>query len=790
MPASTQRDKIASVPAPARRRWRHSIYARATIFLLVGGGTLIGALIALSSAMVKQSVDRLLVERIDLAHTVAALLEQRILSDLNHLEQRIRPYVGEHPNGVALERALAAEYPATVFQEGVFVLDPAGRPVLSLPDRSAPLAAATDLTALVRAVTERQHAVSSSLLRLGAGKRSVLLVLAPISAPQGGFIGGVFQPAATSILKEVVSVRDEALTTLDLVDPSGTVVASTQPSNLFRSGDHDRVLQQAIGDRREFKGRCHSCHTVGASSERATDILAFAPLPTLNLGVAAYQPEADALAPAFRLRRRLSLITAIVGLFIFFAGVSVHSVVRPVVRLTRAVQEIESADAETALPRFGQDEIGALARALERWRGRVYSSLQDVEDHRRLLRQEAEATRRHLDALEDIATQSTHGSSIETILEHGLGRALIALGLTCGALRLSHDGKRHVVAREVDEAERDCMLARCEEWIPRAVSGEWISSGSGRCAVKTIHTGKDGDQLCAPRFKTLVVSSLRAMGGVEIDIALAGPEPHQQVEERWLHSLLYHLSMAATTRFHRDQDLVRQLQQERYLRGVLRAQEAERSRIARELHDTVAQDLAALRLEIERVMGRTEPGQGRAQLDALEQRAAGILETTRRILLDLRLTVLESMGLLPTIQWHLERLEKECGIRATLSVDGDEVQVEYDRAVTLYRIFQESINNVVQHAEAEQVFVTVGFGKESVSLTVEDDGAGFEASEQSTEARQLRPGLGLLGMEERARLLGGELVLTTQLGEGTTVHVTVPLSGPANGSVLVKEATS
>lgn len=219
----------------------------------------------------------------------------------------------------------------------------------------------------------------------------------------------------------------------------------------------------------------------------------------------------------------------------------------------------------------------------------------------------------------------------------------------------------------------------------------------------------------------------------------------------------------------------RQQQQEQLLRRVLRAQEEERTRVARDLHDTVAQDLSALRLEIERLTNRASEPRQHDALAQLEARSQEMLETVRRILLDLRLSILESMGLVPALRWLVDRAEREHGLRTHFEVEGDETrEIGYEQSVTLFRILQEALLNVVEHARAEQVFVGVDFEPGAVELTIEDDGCGFDRG--AAPAPDARGGLGLIGMEERARLLGGWLRVTSSPGEGTSIEVWLPLA--------------
>ncbi|MGM0574271.1 MAG: ATP-binding protein [Myxococcota bacterium] len=755
---------------------RHSLYARATLFLLVGGGMLHGALAVLYTEMVDQSVERLLVERVEYARTVGALLEQRIRADLDHLEARIRRPVIRGEGEDAVRRALVRAYPASLFDEGAFVLTPGGEPLLAVPSGIEELRSAVDLGALARRAAVQERPVASSLVHLSMGRRPVIMTLAAVRSSEGeihAFVGGLLQPASADLLRGIATDRAKVPTDLQLVDSHGVVIASTDREALYRRGDHDQVLQQAVADGRPFMGRCHSCHVEGSSRERrATDVMSFAPLPTLDLGVAVYQPESEVLAPAVDLRRQLGFATGIVALFVLFVGFSVHSVVRPVVRLTRAVQDLEAEEDGTPLPRLGRDEIGQLGRALERWRDRMMDSLDEAESSRERLHAEYDAMRRHLEALEDLAAQSALGDSVERVLERGLHHLAQTVGLSAGAVRLSFEERHYEVGCGMEDEDRADLLARCDGLVVGRSHDHWTPAGPGRCTVEVL----EDEPTDGGGSGTLVLTRLVAPDGHEICSALRDPQGRADTNTRWIHSLIHHMFLSATTRLLRDQDLLRQLQQERYLRGVLWAQEAERARIARDLHDTIAQDLAALRLDLERLSTHPERREVREELQDLERRTRTVLETTREILLDLRLTVLESMGFLPTLQWHLERLQREHDLRGTLGVDGEERPLDYETSVILLRIFQESIHNVVQHAEADQVFVTVDFGDHEIALTVEDDGRGFEPDGDDARVAP-DSGLGLLGMEERARLLGGTLDVRSQPGDGTSVHVVVPTGG-------------
>jgi len=779
-PATTEPEtKIQGTRASAR--WRHSLYARAALFIVLGSGTLLGAFAVLSSVAVDESVDRLLGERLDLARAAGEFVEHQLDSDLERLGQRVHRAIDPATHTLDVGRAtdlLAREYRDTVFGDGVFLLDATGAPAAGVPERALAAVEAIDRAELVARARDRVGVAASPLANLG--NKSVLVLLMAIRAPDGtplAYLGALLQPAATNMLGPLAHTDGRKQSRLALVDRGGLVVASTDERTVFRPGDHDAVLSTAIRERRNVRGRCHSCHERSAAGTApATDVLAFAPLPTLDLGVAVQQHEREALAPAFAVRKRLFLLgMGFVTIFVIFAWLSVRSVVLPIKRLTRAVRHAEAGREPLAINQVGKDELGELAVAIEMWRARVVASRERAEHLREARLRESEATTRHLEALQDLAVASTDGSDTRVLIRQALDRALALLGSSAGAIDLRYRAREFRARRGLAQTDAARLLASCHQLAERD-DEHWLSPPAESPYRLYCHQIDDPvATLGRLDWRSAVVASLESPHGLRATLVLGDSEPLEAVEPRWISSLLRQVSMCAANMLLHEADRERRGQQQLFLHRVLKAQEDERRRIARELHDTLAQDLAAYRLEMERLAKHFDQPAIRARIEKLESRAELMLRTVRHILVDLRLSVLDSMGFIPALQWHLERLQRDHGIRATLVVDGeDTLASDYDTAVTLFRIFQESLLNVVQHAHAHHVFVTVGFARDSIELIVEDDGDGFDPQELDEMARREHGrGLGILGMEERASLLGGTVKLTSSPGEGTTVRVVV-----------------
>jgi two-component system, NarL family, sensor histidine kinase UhpB len=202
-------------------------------------------------------------------------------------------------------------------------------------------------------------------------------------------------------------------------------------------------------------------------------------------------------------------------------------------------------------------------------------------------------------------------------------------------------------------------------------------------------------------------------------------------------------------------------------RLVLRAQEEERRRLARDLHDEVNQALTAILLRLE-ALSHSAPPELDEELNELKRLVNQAMNELLQLARQLRPTALDDHGLLPAMASQVRRFAAQTGIKADLNTAGEGSSLKPDEELAIYRIAQEALANVARHADARSVEVDLrsndGGG---VQLTVRDDGRGFETGRPT-------PGLGLGGMAERARLVGGELTIESQPGAGTELCLKVP----------------
>jgi signal transduction histidine kinase len=210
------------------------------------------------------------------------------------------------------------------------------------------------------------------------------------------------------------------------------------------------------------------------------------------------------------------------------------------------------------------------------------------------------------------------------------------------------------------------------------------------------------------------------------------------------------------------------------LSKLITAHEDERRRIARELHDEVSQSLTGLMITITAAEAIRSPEALRARLTAIYSSAERTLEEVRTIIHDLRPTTLDDLGLVSAVRVHARNLLETVGIRLTFEAQGF-AQRRLPPAVesTAFRVAQEAITNIARHARADAARVSLRLADGTLVVVVEDNGVGFDPAgvlEQREERR-----VGLLGMRERAALVGGTLEIESQPGHGTRVRLVVPV---------------
>ena len=213
-----------------------------------------------------------------------------------------------------------------------------------------------------------------------------------------------------------------------------------------------------------------------------------------------------------------------------------------------------------------------------------------------------------------------------------------------------------------------------------------------------------------------------------------------------------------------------------YVASVTDTQEEERKRIARDLHDGTVQSLIAIgqRIELSRdTLGEQPLEQSKAQLTELRNMVTETIASVRQFSRDLRPLALEDLGLIPALQFLVNRLAQEEGISAELQIEGEAAGLSPDLETAVYRLVQEALSNIRKHAQASEILVTVRFLQRQTILEIQDNGIGFAVPESTTDLAR-NGSFGLLGMEERAHLFGGDISIQSAINQGSIIRVILP----------------
>lgn len=211
---------------------------------------------------------------------------------------------------------------------------------------------------------------------------------------------------------------------------------------------------------------------------------------------------------------------------------------------------------------------------------------------------------------------------------------------------------------------------------------------------------------------------------------------------------------------------------------ILAAQEQERKRIARELHDETSQVLTSLLISLKVLEETVHTSEAKERINETRSLVHQTLRAIRNLSIDLRPSALDDLGLIPALRWYLKEYQVRWNIEVDCSITGLHDRLPAEIETTIYRIIQEALTNTARHAHATHVRVTLKEQGEHIHITIQDNGRGFDQDALMKTPWQER-GLGLAGMRERATLLKGSLTIHTCPGGGTTIDVIIPRTLPA-----------
>ena len=345
----------------------------------------------------------------------------------------------------------------------------------------------------------------------------------------------------------------------------------------------------------------------------------------------------------------------------------------------------------------------------------------------------------------------------------GLGRQAMAIGLeTLDLAKIHEQALIALVLSEYSSAMRESMVRRAGTFFAEAIIP--IEQTHRTAQEINVRLGRLNHTL---RQRT-------------VDLTASNQQLKQEIAKR---------KSAEQSLRKSEQHYSQLLEQSRHMqeqlrllsRQLLSAQEEERKKISRELHDVIAQTLTSINVRLTNL--KKEAALNTRGLERSIARTQKLVEQSvdivHRFARELRPTVLDDIGLIPALHTFMKSFREQTGIRVSLSAFAGVEQVNGDKRTVLYRVAQEALTNVARHAQATEAEVMIQRRNGTISMKVKDNGKGFQ------EERVLHPKkgerLGLLGMRERLEMVGGSFVVKSILGKGTTVLAQIPLADSRRG---------
>lgn len=440
---------------------------------------------------------------------------------------------------------------------------------------------------------------------------------------------------------------------------------------------------------------------------------------------------------------------------------------RPIHTLVNATQAVAQGDLSQRAPEWGDDELGKLSRAFN----------QMVSD---LALGQATMRKRHreLSALNAVANAVKAPAPLNTVLDRALHAVLGALALKGGWVFLFDRGGNEIqltswiglpqelAAQEVSTALRGCP---CTTAI-REQHAQIVAPLPFNCPLR--HARLQNARAVASHVTVPILARGRVLGvfGVVSDEA----DAFQPDEVQLLEAIGQQLGSAVENARLWDDLREKERVRGQLLDKVIAAQEQERKRIARELHDDTGQAITSLMVGLRALSDTCEPTT-RPQLKALREIAAQSLDAVKRLARELRPPLLDDLGLAAALERYITTYRQTYGLNVDLELTGfrGDERLAPEIELTVYRIIQEALTNVAKHAHAKNVSIVVERKPFALIAIVEDDGHGFDVR-AVVEGRQ-EGRLGLAGMRERAELLGGRVQVESAARKGSSVFVEIPI---------------
>lgn len=441
-------------------------------------------------------------------------------------------------------------------------------------------------------------------------------------------------------------------------------------------------------------------------------------------------------------------------LLILISGLVTFSLTKiltaPIKHLLNVTKEVSKGNLAIRARAFANDEVGKLADAFNA----MLTSLQKVEQEKEGYYQKVSLRNRELSLLNDLRGNITSSKEMEKLLNDFFIRLIKELDFNAGILKIKllNEWKTFIYSNSTCPNNNGIPYSNCEHCY------EYLRK----------------------RYKFSINVKDDLIGYMEIC-------SNQELDERSidiLKSLSYQISVSVENMQLWDELKQKEEVRIKLLEKVINAQEEERKRIARELHDETSQSLTSLLLGLS-VLSENRDEQER--LDSIQELKILVKQTLQEVhemAWQLRPSILDKFGLTVAIERYIEEYRQTNHLDVDLYISGmEKYRLQSEIEITIYRIIQEALTNVARYAKAQNVSVIIELIGSILSVIIEDDGIGFNV-EEILKRDPTKYNLGIMGMQERVLLIGGKFIIESEIGKGTTLFVKIPLvqgGGKNNG---------
>lgn len=404
---------------------------------------------------------------------------------------------------------------------------------------------------------------------------------------------------------------------------------------------------------------------------------------------------------------------------------------------------------------------------------------------------ESETERRYSEllALSRVSAALSGLWDLDAILRVGLDNVLNIMNGTIGGILLL-DEQSHTLSYRVHQGLSDKYLEEVYLSLGKGIAGEVAESGKS-ILLEDISTDPhvaNPDLIKTEGLRAFISVPLRAKDKVLGVINIASRTPHRFTKNdmNLLYSIGDQLGVAIEEarlyeRLRKARERLRRL-----ARQNLVAEEEERRRIARELHDETSQSLSGLALQLEALleiytMSDNQDAEFIAGLKKVQSLTVQVHSDVSRIISDLRPALLDTLGLVPAVRQCAEARLRPLNINVSVETKGTDRRLSSDVEIALFRIIQGSIGNIIQHSKAKNAVIVLEYGDDELLLHISDDGVGFDVS-KVTDVEESGRGRGLFSMKERIGFLGGISWIESAPGQGTTVWARVSIRSRDEGA--------